>query len=77
MNKKLLLVEEVAAEMAKRGVTVTPNAVRERLRASMLYIAEETCDALGIKVPKERLRSIAGSRMFQEAVAAAVSDEDQ
>jgi hypothetical protein len=75
-NKKLALVADIAADLEKEGVTLTPNAVRARLRVAMLRLAQESCRAMGAEVEEEELERIAGSRAFQEAVASLLVEED-
>lgn len=76
MNKKLALVADIAAALEKEGVTLTPNAVRARLRLAMLQLADESCRAMGAEVDEDELERIAGSRAFQEAVASLLTEED-
>ncbi len=75
-NKKLALVADIATELEKEGVTLTPNAVRARLRTAMLHLAGESCRAMGAEVEEEELERIAGSRAFQEAVASLLVEDD-
>ena len=75
-NKKLSLAADIAAELEKEGVTLTPNAVRSRLRISMLHLARESCRAMGADIKEEEIERIAGSRAFQEAMASLLVDDD-
>jgi hypothetical protein len=76
-NKKLAVVAEIAADLEKEGVVMTPNAVRARLRTAMLHLAHESCKALGADVQEEELERIAGSRAFQEAVSSLLYEDEQ
>lgn len=75
-NKKLAPVADIATELEKEGVTLTPNAVRARLRLAMLHLVGESCRAMGTEVEEEELERIAGSRAFQEAVASLLVEDD-
>lgn len=75
-NKKLALVGDIATSLEKEGVTLTPNAVRARLRLAMLHLASESCRAMGAEVDEDEIERIAGSRSFQEAVASLLVEED-
>jgi hypothetical protein len=75
-QKKLVLVQEVVDTLEKKGVTLTPNAVRARLKSSMLKLAEESCKALGVDMDAEQLERISASRAFQEAVASVLAGDD-
>jgi RNA polymerase primary sigma factor len=73
---KLMLVNELVDNLQKSGTTITPNAVRARLKIAMLKLAEESCNALGIEMDSEQLEKISTSRAFQEAVASVLNGED-
>jgi len=75
-NKKLTLVADISADLEKEGITLTPNAIRARLRGAMLHLAKQSCRALGAEVGEEELERIAGSRAFQEAVASLLVEDD-
>lgn len=75
-GKKLALINDIASKLESEGVSLTPNAVRARLRNAMLRLAEESCRALGANVDEDELERIAGSRAFQEAVASMLQDEE-
>jgi len=76
MEKKLALVADIVSNLEKEGVTITPNAVRAKLRTAMLRLAHESCRAMGADVDEDELERIAGSRAFQEAVASLLIEED-
>jgi hypothetical protein len=73
---KLTLVQDIVSALEKGGVTLTPNAVRSRLKASMLKLAEESCRALGVDMDAEQLERVSASRTFQEAVASVLVEAD-
>lgn len=75
-QKKLMLVQDVVTILERKGVTLTPNAVRARLKSSMFKLAEESCKALGVEMDPEQLERISASRAFQEAVASVFADDD-
>lgn len=75
-GKKLALIGDIASQLESEGVSLTPNAVRARLKGAMLRLAEESCRALGADVDEEELERIAGSRAFQEAVATMLQEEE-
>lgn len=75
-GKKLALINDIASKLESEGVSLTPNAVRARLRNAMIQLADESCRALGAEVDEEELERIAGSRAFQEAVASMLNEED-
>ncbi len=75
-QKKLVLPADIAATLAIEGVTLTPNAVRSRLKETMVFLVEESCKALGVDVDDDELERIAGSRAFQEAVASLLNHEE-
>jgi len=75
-QKKLVLVQDVVDSLQKKGITMTPNAVRARLKSSMFKLAEESCRALGVEMDAEELERISASRAFQEAVAAVLVGDD-
>jgi hypothetical protein len=68
-KKKLALIQEIVESLAKRGIVMTPNSARSRLRSVMHKLAEESCEALGIEMDSDRLEQISSSRAFQEAIA--------
>lgn len=76
MTKKLALIPDVVSKLEAEGVSLTPNAVRARLRTSMRALAEESCKALGVEMDDEKIEEIAGSRAFQEAVASLLNEDD-
>lgn len=75
-NKKLTLMADIAADLEKEGVSLTPNAVRAKLHAAMLHLAKESCHAMGADVGDEELERIAGSRAFQEAMASLLVEDE-
>ncbi len=75
-GKKLALITDIASKLETEGVSLTPNAIRARLRQAMLRLAEESCRALGADVSEDELERIAGSRAFQEAVASMLQEEE-
>ena len=76
-GKKLVLINDIVSKLKSEGVSLTPNAVRARLKNAMQHLAEESCRALGAEVDDEELERIASSRTFQEAVASMLQEEDQ
>ncbi len=75
-GKKLALINDISERLQAEGVSLTPNAVRARLKAAMLHLAGESVRALGADVDEDELERIAGSRAFQEAVASMLNEED-
>lgn len=75
-GKKLALINDIADKLESEGMSLTPNAVRARLKIAMLRLAEESCRALGADVDEDELDRIAGSRAFQEAVASMLVEEE-
>lgn len=75
-QKKLMLVQDMVDVLEKKGVTLTPNAVRARIKSSMLKLATESCKALGVEMDDEQLERISASRAFQEAVASVLVGDD-
>lgn len=76
MTKKLTLINEIVTQLEQEGITLTPNAVRARLKIAMRRLAEESCTALGAEINEEELERVASSRAFQEAVASVLNDDD-
>lgn len=76
-GKKLALINDIISTLESEGVSLTPNAVRARLKGAMLRLAEESCRALGAEVSEDELERIAGSRAFQEAVASMLQEDDR
>jgi hypothetical protein len=76
-GKKLALIGDIVSKLETEGVSLTPNAVRARLKNAMMHLAEESCRALGAEVNEDELERIASSRAFQEAVASMLQDESQ
>lgn len=75
-GKKLALINDIVSKLESEGVSLTPNAVRARLKNAMQHLAEESCRALGADLDEEELERIAGSRAFQEAVASMLQEEE-
>lgn len=69
------MVTDIAAVLEKEGITLTPGAIRARLKSSMTFLAERSCDAIGVELDEEEVERIGGSRSFHEAVAAMLEDE--
>lgn len=76
-GKKLALINDIASKLESEGVSLTPNAVRARLKAAMVHLAGESCRAVGAEVDDEELERIASSRAFQEAVASLLLEEEE
>jgi 1,2-phenylacetyl-CoA epoxidase catalytic subunit len=75
-GKKLTLINDIASKLESEGISLTPNAIRARLRNAMIQLANESCRALGAEVSDEDLERIAGSRAFQESIASMFNEED-
>ncbi len=75
-QKKLVLVQDMVNSLEKQGIVISSSAVRSRLRASMYKLAQESCKALGIDMNSEQIERISNSRLFQEAVASVLKEED-
>lgn len=75
-GKKLALINDIASKLESEGVSLTPNAVRARLRNAFMTLAQESCRAVGAEVDEDELERIASSRAFQEAVASLLNEED-
>jgi hypothetical protein len=75
-KQKLMLIQDIVNSLEKSGVTLTPNAVRARIKNTMFRLAEESCKAMGIDMDNEQLQRIAASRAFQEALASVLIGED-
>lgn len=75
-QKKLVLVQDMVNSLEKKGIVISSSAVRSRLRASMYKLAQESCKALGIDMNSEQIERISNSRLFQEAVASVLKEED-
>lgn len=75
-NTKLLLIQDIVNTLEKKGTILTPSAVRNRLKSSMLKLAEESCKALGLDIDDDQLDRISASKHFQEALASVLTEDD-
>lgn len=75
-STKLLLIQDIVNALEKKGTILTPNAVRTRLKSSMMKLAQESCSALGLDIDDEQLERISASKHFQEALVSVLSEDD-